>query len=73
MTLAPSLQRLLESLGPAEQLSFPKLLEAVYSIRYTGAVTLHLRNGEVKQVDMGAPVRLSIMEGLDNKGGSPPQ
>ena len=63
MTLAPTLQRLLEQLGPAEQMSFPKLLEAIHAVKFTGPITLHCFQGTPQQVDIGAPIRLSIVEG----------
>lgn len=70
MTIAPALQRLVELLDPAEQLSFQRLLIAVYAVRFTGPVTLHCRNGVPHQVDIGAPLRLSIVEGgVDNTPG----
>lgn len=65
MTLTPALQKLMEQLGPAEQMSFPRLLQAIYAVKFTGPITLHCRNGEPQQVDIGAPIRLSIVEGLD--------
>jgi hypothetical protein len=64
-TLSLSLQTLLASLPPADQLNFPRLLEAISAVRYTGPVVIHLLNGVPKQVDLGAPIRLSIYEGLD--------
>ena len=65
MTLAPMLTALLAELPAAEQLEFQSLLAALYKVRYTGQITLHTYNGVLKQVDLGAPVRLSIVEGLD--------
>ena len=71
MTLAPKLQQLLEALGPEAQVDFPRLLAALHTVRYSGQVTIHCFNGAPKQIDLGAPVRLSIMEGLDKQGSSP--
>jgi hypothetical protein len=62
--LAPKLQELLAQLPQSDRLQFESLLEAVYKVRYTGSLTIHLRNGVPQQVDLGAPIRLSIVEGL---------
>ena len=63
MTVAPALQQLLSALPEAEQLEFQSLLVALYKVRYTGFIGIHCKNGLPKQVDLGAPVRLSIVEG----------
>jgi hypothetical protein len=65
MTIAPALEKLLTQLPPADQLQFQSLLEAVFTTKYTGFIGLHCFNGIPKQVDLGSPIRLSIVEGLD--------
>ena len=65
MTLDATIARLVASLPPAERLTFMALAEAIYSVRFTGATTIHWRNGVPKQIDLGAPVKLAIVEGLD--------
>ena len=64
MTLAPKLEELLAQLPPSDQLQFQSLLEAIYKVRFTGQLTIHVRNGLPQQVDLGAPIRLSIVEGV---------
>lgn len=59
------LQALLAQLPPSEQVDFSQLLSALYTVRHTGPITLHLFNGVLKQVDLGPPIRLSIVEGQD--------
>jgi hypothetical protein len=67
--MSPSLRRLLDQLGPADQLDFPRFLAAIYRVSYTGSITLHCLNGIPQQIDLGSPIRLSIVDaapgGLD--------
>lgn len=65
--MSPTLQRLLAQLGPGQQLEFRKLEEAIAAAKYTGITVHHWLNGRLRQIDLGAPIRLSIIEGLDNK------
>lgn len=64
MSPSPQLQKLLSLLeDPREGMNFMRLLEAIHAVRYTGPITLHCFNGTPQQVDLGAPIRLSIVEG----------
>ena len=72
MTIHPAVESLLTALGPPKDMSFPKLLEALHTVGYTGPIVLHCRNGVPQQVDVGAPIRLCIVEGLDNRPKAPP-
>lgn len=67
--MSPDLQKLLDALNGGS-LDFPRFIEAVYRAGYTGPFTVHCLNGVAKQIDLGAPVRLSIVEGLDKPGRS---
>lgn len=60
MTLAPTLQRLLDALPPADQLEFHALLHAVYAVRFTGPLTIDFLNGLPRQINLGQPVKLTI-------------
>lgn len=70
MTLDPIVQRLIAALPPEDQLTFAALAEAVYSVRFTGFTGIHWKNGVPKQLDLGAPVKLSIVDGLDSGAAS---
>ncbi len=59
---ADSLQQLLASLPPDGPLDLFRFLEAVYATRFTGPYTVHNRNGVPHQIDLGAPVKLSIVQ-----------
>lgn len=71
MTQDPKIERLLQALGAPGALDYPRFLAAIYETGYTGPYTVHCRNGVAKQVDIGAPIRLSIVEadpgGLDSE------
>lgn len=57
-------QRLLDRLPPPEEgLEFQALLEALYSVRFTGPLTLDFLNGLPRQINLGQPVRLTIVQG----------
>ena len=62
MSPADILQSLLTSLPPDRPFNLLTFLDAVYEARYTGACTLHIRNGVPHQLDLGQPIRLSIVE-----------
>lgn len=66
MTTPPALQKLLDRLGPTDQLDFVRLAEVIYESRFTGPTTIHWRNGVPQQIDLGPPIRLSIVQGLDS-------
>lgn len=72
MTLRPELERLLARLSPSDRVDMDQLAAALYEVRYTGITITHWHNGRAKQIDLGAPVRLSIVDGLDRRNGSPP-
>lgn len=69
-----TLQRLLDSLPPGDQLDFQRLLDAVFSVRFTGPLTVDFLNGTPKQISLGQPVKLTIcsaaQNGLDTPKGS---
>ena len=69
--LAPTLQKLLDSLPAGGQLEFQSLLDAVYRVRFTGPLTIDFLNGQPRQINLGQPVKLAICGGgVDN--GKPP-
>ena len=61
--MTPELQRFLATLGEDGSLHFLRFVEAIYEARYTGSYTVHNFNGVPQQIDIGAPIRLSIIEG----------
>lgn len=65
-------QRLLSLLpAPEEGLEFPRLLEALYSVRFTGPLTVDFLNGVPRQISLGPPIRLTILQGgVDKPEGS---
>ncbi len=65
MTLAPVIEQLLQQLPAPDRLQVDSLFAAIAKVKFTGAITLHCRNGIPMQVDLGAPIRLSIVEGVD--------
>lgn len=65
--------KLLEVLPPSGQLHYLAFSEAMYQSRFTGSTTIHWRNGLPRQVDLGSPVRLSIVQPLDNDEEDPPR
>jgi hypothetical protein len=66
--VSPQIQRLLEAAGPQGIRSLAHLAALVQKIGFTGPITIHWQGGRPKQLDLGAPVRLSIVEGgLDSK------
>lgn len=63
MTLTPTLQKLLETLPQTDRLDFSALDQALEHLHYTGPIVVHYLNGRKRQVDLGPPVRLTIVEG----------
>ena len=58
------LQRLLTQLpAPDHGLEFPALLEALYSVRFTGPLTVDFLNGIPRQINLGQPIKLTIVQG----------
>lgn len=75
MTISPKLQQLLDALPEGQELEFQRLLEAVYTIRFSGPLTIDFLNGNPQQISLGQPVRLAICAGapkggLDKRGGT---
>ena len=71
MTLTPALQKLIDALPPPERLTYLSIADAIYQARYTGFTGIHWLNGVPRQIDLGAPVRLTIVEALDSGGRNP--
>lgn len=68
MTLSPKLQRLLAELPADAALDFPRLLDAIYRVHFTGPLTVDFYNGEPRQISLGQPVKLAICRGQRNGG-----
>lgn len=68
--MTPQLQALLDSLPDSDRVEWVNLVSAVYTARYTGISIIHWKNGVPKQIDLGQPIRLSIVSGLDTPHGS---
>ena len=70
----PHLAALLAQLPAEQDLDFVRLLEAIHTVRYTGAMTVDFRNGTPQQINLGQPVKLAICHRdgvrVDNGGGS---
>lgn len=62
--LAPQLQQLLAKLPAADRLEFESLARLMYSVRFTGMTTIHWRGGKPHQIDLGSPIRLTIVESI---------
>ena len=71
--LSPALQRLLAHLEMGEGINFARLQDAIYHTKFTGPVVLHCYEGVPQQVDLGSPIRLSIVEGVDTAKRSDPR
>lgn len=67
MTISPTLQRLLTELGPEGAQSLDHLAQALYNVRFTGPVQIHFVGGRPKLLDIGAPMRVRILEGRLDK------
>lgn len=63
MTMSPALEKLLAALPEADQLNLFAFWDAIYQARYTGAVHVDVLGGVVKQIGLGNPIKLSIVEG----------
>lgn len=64
--------KVLAELSDPSAISFFALADAIYRARFTGPTLIHWANGLPKQVDLGSPVRLSIVQPLDNREDTPP-
>jgi hypothetical protein len=71
VTVSPALTKLLAALPEADRVDFAALDAAMEALRYTGPIVVHYLNGRKRQVDLGAPVRLSIIEGGVDTGADP--
>lgn len=69
-SLAPHLEKLLAQLPDKDRLDFAQLIDALYAIRFTGITPIHWRNGVPQQIEIGAPIRLMIVSGLDKPNGN---
>jgi hypothetical protein len=58
--LEVSLQQLISSLNVAEEPTFQTILQLLYESKYSGAITLHCYNGQVKIAEMGKPIRIDL-------------
>lgn len=72
MTLSPKLEQLMRELGPEGPRSIDHLVQALKNIRFTGAITTHWAGGNLKQLELGPPIRLVIAEGGLDKGPTSP-
>lgn len=68
--MTPQLKALLDRLPDDQRVDFTRLADALKAVRYTGPTTIHWLNGEPQQIDLGPPVKLSIVAGLDKPRGS---
>lgn len=68
--MTPQLKALLDRLPDDQSVDFDRLRLALKAVRYTGPSVIHWFNGEPRQVDLGPPVKLSIVGGLDTGKGS---
>jgi len=59
--MTQALQRLLQELGEGAQ-SLEHLQQALYNVRFTGPVTIHCVGGRPRQIDIGAPIRVRVVE-----------
>lgn len=60
--MTQALQALLRELEGGAQ-SLEHLQQALYNARFTGPLTIHCVGGRPKQIDIGAPVRIRVVEG----------
>lgn len=66
--ISPQLQKLLDLAGPGGIKSLRHLEVLVQKAGFTGPTTIHWLGGRAKQIDLGAPVRVSIVEGTPPGG-----
>lgn len=62
------IETFLARLPESAQLDFFGLLETLDATRFTGPVTFDFLNGKPRQINLGAPVKLTICEGLPSPG-----
>ncbi len=61
--MSPALASLLdalESMDAASPPTFPQLLQTLYDLRYTGAVTLHFAGGVAREAVLAQPVAVPL-------------
>lgn len=68
--MTPQLRALLDRLPDDQRINFDQLWAALKAVRYTGCTPVHWQNGVPKQIDLGPPVKLSIVAGVDTSEGS---
>jgi hypothetical protein len=61
--ITPGLQRLLDAAGPGGIKSLTHLERLIRKTGFTGPTTIHWLGGRPRQLDLGQPVRLTIVEG----------
>ena len=54
-------------LSTLEAASFAELLGTLYSIRFTGAVTVHFTGGQPQKMELGRPLQVVFPEHPANK------
>lgn len=52
----------LQEIPTPEEMSFLALAEAIHRAGFTGPTTIHWKAGVPMQVDLGSPVKLSIVQ-----------
>lgn len=62
------IETFLARLPESAQLDFFGLLETLEATRFTGPVTFDFLNGKPRQINLGAPVKLTICEGFPAGG-----
>lgn len=62
------LGRLLRALRAGERLSLRQVLDLARQDKYTGEITLHVANGQVRQIGAGRPFQSAIVEEEDASG-----
>lgn len=60
--MSPKLEQLIRELGPEGPRSLGHLEQALQNIRFTGSILTHWAGGNLKQVDLGPPIRLTIVD-----------
>ena len=67
-----ALQRLMQHLAAlpqGEPLDLDVFVDLIRVVRYMGPYTVHNRNGVPHQIDLGQPVKLSVVQGKRPKSG----
>jgi sugar phosphate isomerase/epimerase len=64
VTHSKQLDELLARL-PEGDIDVQRFMQAIYDVRFTGSYTVECFNGKVRQINLGAPLRLTIAQGED--------